>query len=186
MQYFQICMLFVLIFFFFFFSSRRRHTRYWRDWSSDVCSSDLLKSRRPSGEAPAAFGRLKILSGFGLRTTLAPRTPPGRERSNGSGGGVCCGSVRSLATSQRVAARQACRTAPRWSTIRRRRAEPQSRPRQLFLFCHEDTIQTPRPRPGLHPAGDGRPGARVLRPRARTRRGREAGGAQEERRHVVL
>src|SRR3712207_8691541 len=29
-------------FFFFFFSSRRRHTRYWRDWSSDVCSSDLL------------------------------------------------------------------------------------------------------------------------------------------------
>src|SRR5438445_11810262 len=29
-------------FFFFFFSSRRRHTRYWRDWSSDVCSSDLM------------------------------------------------------------------------------------------------------------------------------------------------
>src|SRR3712207_8914910 len=29
------------LFFFFFFSSRRRHTRYWRDWSSDVCSSDL-------------------------------------------------------------------------------------------------------------------------------------------------
>src|SRR3712207_7003563 len=27
----------------FFFSSRRRHTRYWRDWSSDVCSSDLLQ-----------------------------------------------------------------------------------------------------------------------------------------------
>src|SRR3712207_8776144 len=24
-----------------FFSSRRRHTIYWRDWSSDVCSSDL-------------------------------------------------------------------------------------------------------------------------------------------------
>src|SRR5215510_13220683 len=27
---------------FFFFSSRRRHTRWPRDWSSDVCSSDLL------------------------------------------------------------------------------------------------------------------------------------------------
>src|SRR6266403_2468622 len=27
--------------FFFFFSSRRRHTRSLRDWSSDVCSSDL-------------------------------------------------------------------------------------------------------------------------------------------------
>src|SRR5690606_40617244 len=25
-----------------FFSSRRRHTRFSRDWSSDVCSSDLL------------------------------------------------------------------------------------------------------------------------------------------------
>src|SRR5579883_3551370 len=28
--------------FFFFFSSRRRHTRFSRDWSSDVCSSDLI------------------------------------------------------------------------------------------------------------------------------------------------
>src|SRR5690606_40121217 len=26
-----------------FFSSRRRHTRFSRDWSSDVCSSDLLR-----------------------------------------------------------------------------------------------------------------------------------------------
>src|SRR5690606_39641840 len=31
----------VVGFFFFFFSSRRRHTRFSRDWSSDVCSSDL-------------------------------------------------------------------------------------------------------------------------------------------------
>src|SRR3712207_6912195 len=31
---------------FFFFSSRRRHTRYWRDWSSDVCSSDLMVNRQ--------------------------------------------------------------------------------------------------------------------------------------------
>ena len=31
------------------FSSRRRHTRYWRDWSSDVCSSDpyTLPAFRP-------------------------------------------------------------------------------------------------------------------------------------------
>src|SRR5690606_40634507 len=28
----------------FFFSSRRRHTRFSRDWSSDVCSSDLVTS----------------------------------------------------------------------------------------------------------------------------------------------
>src|SRR5690349_24540940 len=29
----------------FFFSSRRRHTRSLRDWSSDVCSSDLVEDR---------------------------------------------------------------------------------------------------------------------------------------------
>src|SRR5476651_1506331 len=28
----------------YFFSSRRRHTIYWRDWSSDVCSSDLISA----------------------------------------------------------------------------------------------------------------------------------------------
>src|SRR5690606_3542643 len=33
-----------LYIFFFFFSSRRRHTRFSRDWSSDVCSSDLRAS----------------------------------------------------------------------------------------------------------------------------------------------
>src|SRR2546422_3622705 len=38
--------LYVCAFLFFFFSSRRRHTRCSRDWSSDVCSSDLL---RPNG-----------------------------------------------------------------------------------------------------------------------------------------
>src|SRR5690606_40246750 len=30
-----------IVCFLFFFSSRRRHTRFSRDWSSDVCSSDL-------------------------------------------------------------------------------------------------------------------------------------------------
>src|SRR5699024_12108827 len=35
----------------FFFSSRRRHTRSKRDWSSDVCSSDLVMSvAREAGE----------------------------------------------------------------------------------------------------------------------------------------
>src|SRR5699024_11479731 len=33
----------------FFFSGRRRHTRSKRDWSSDVCSSDL-RSKRPGTE----------------------------------------------------------------------------------------------------------------------------------------
>src|SRR5207245_8047975 len=39
----------------FFFSSRRRHTRCYRDWSSDVCSSDLpeqpgVRCRKPRGD----------------------------------------------------------------------------------------------------------------------------------------
>src|SRR6266403_5007542 len=34
--------------FFFFFSSRRRHTRSLRDWSSDVCSSDLHREAERS------------------------------------------------------------------------------------------------------------------------------------------
>src|SRR5207253_7623022 len=33
----------------FFFSSRRRHTRWPRDWSSDVCSSDLLRYLQERG-----------------------------------------------------------------------------------------------------------------------------------------
>src|SRR5690606_40829933 len=32
----------------FFFSSRRRHTRFSRDWSSDVCSSDLDRYDLPA------------------------------------------------------------------------------------------------------------------------------------------
>src|SRR5205809_5529665 len=39
---FLLCFLFVFFYLFFFFSSRRRHTRCSRDWSSDVCSSDLF------------------------------------------------------------------------------------------------------------------------------------------------
>src|SRR3712207_6867381 len=38
-----VCNPYPLSYLFFFFSSRRRHTRYWRDWSSDVCSSDLAE-----------------------------------------------------------------------------------------------------------------------------------------------
>src|SRR2546429_6640708 len=41
---------------FFFFSSRRRHTRCSRDWSSDVCSSDLL-ARRGSVGSPRTSWR---------------------------------------------------------------------------------------------------------------------------------
>src|SRR5579885_789165 len=55
---------FVFFMWTFFFSSRRRHTRSKRDWSSDVCSSDLATSTvpamvlldgRPCGKAGAMF-----------------------------------------------------------------------------------------------------------------------------------
>src|SRR5437899_10610505 len=42
---------FLVFFFSFFFSSRSRHTRCISDWSSDVCSSDLL-SGSPRGRPP--------------------------------------------------------------------------------------------------------------------------------------
>src|SRR5688572_31913597 len=44
--------------FFFFFSSRRRHTRFDCEWSSDVCSSDLVSRRHHwPGPMPAAGER---------------------------------------------------------------------------------------------------------------------------------
>src|SRR2546429_1122442 len=50
----------------FFFSSRRRHTRCSRDWSSDVCSSDLLftpESRTGDVEAAHLAERQAFRSG---------------------------------------------------------------------------------------------------------------------------
>src|SRR5207249_8418932 len=55
----------------FFFSSRRRHTRSKRDWSSDVCSSDLngmmglalLKNYNPFG-APPSLTLIDIMKKF--------------------------------------------------------------------------------------------------------------------------
>src|SRR5207249_9452922 len=48
---------YIFLFLFFFFSSRRRHTRSKRDWSSDVCSSDLhfmaAHSDQPGERFPA-------------------------------------------------------------------------------------------------------------------------------------
>src|SRR5690606_41039047 len=40
----------------FFFSSRRRHTRFSRDWSSDVCSSDLSRRCSRRGIEPMRSG----------------------------------------------------------------------------------------------------------------------------------
>src|SRR5699024_11413382 len=50
-----------------FFSSRRRHTRSKRDWSSDVCSSDLLNGKlRFASTLPA------LAASGGIATTIDP------------------------------------------------------------------------------------------------------------------
>src|SRR5699024_11588731 len=60
-----------LYFYFFFFSSRRRHTRSKRDWSSDVCSSDLCGRRTTSG------------SRHSVRPTGVRGNPPERPAASG-------------------------------------------------------------------------------------------------------
>src|SRR2546429_5960509 len=50
-----------VVFSYFFFSSRRRHTRCSRDWSSDVCSSDLpLPVLRSQLMVTSSSGRLHL------------------------------------------------------------------------------------------------------------------------------
>src|SRR5690348_17670764 len=76
----------------FFFSSRRRHTRWTGDWSSDVCSSDLLRGGReplsrdprlsPLGNAGPCQQLLLLVDerpdgGPHPGIAAAPRAPPG-------------------------------------------------------------------------------------------------------------
>src|SRR5690606_9677947 len=74
---------------FFFFSSRRRHTRFSRDWSSDVCSSDLtkhwLKQRWPASlgacRPPGWCGKCELLASclqHPVQTWIVPGSSPGR------------------------------------------------------------------------------------------------------------
>src|SRR5207248_6140818 len=100
-------------FFFFFFSSRRRHTRSYGDWSSDVCSSDLISppplaattpsstTRRPSGRttrgrcvpngssircsSPITAFRC-ITAGLARSTTRSEERRVGKEGKWGGGG----------------------------------------------------------------------------------------------------
>src|SRR5258707_9926157 len=76
----------------FFFASRRRHTRYWRDWSSDVCSSDLsqrdqetlaLVRVRQEHEGHPQTGRQAFREGGDVVHLL--RGKPGDRRRRGIG-----------------------------------------------------------------------------------------------------
>src|SRR5438067_12324424 len=88
--YFIIFDSFLVFFFFFFFSSRRRHTRSKRDWSSDVCSSDLAAARaaRPlhrmhsHRQAAADIGRRWCRDSTGARMGRAGARTSGTSRDD--------------------------------------------------------------------------------------------------------
>src|SRR3712207_6892803 len=74
--------------FFFFFSSRRRHTRYWRDWSSDVCSSDLTGEPSPRPvPGPRAGARCEHRSALLQGPAASVRVAGGRRVLHGGQGG---------------------------------------------------------------------------------------------------
>src|SRR5207245_4352546 len=69
---------------FFFFSSRRRHTRCYRDWSSDVCSSDLKFGHRPARDQSEVYARVASRfanTGVCVEVNTAGLRKPCRERS---------------------------------------------------------------------------------------------------------
>src|SRR5437868_13042135 len=66
----------VFLCFFFFFSSRRRHTRSKRDWSSDVCSSDLAAWQYWVWVAVMVLGQAALLS---VPVAVASRRPMARR-----------------------------------------------------------------------------------------------------------
>src|SRR5256884_3478566 len=77
---------------YFFFSSRRRHTRCSRDWSSDVCSSDLAlgagdfpgreAAEKTKRERDACFGGKHGVTGDEHQTekVVANLVPPGNVK----------------------------------------------------------------------------------------------------------
>src|SRR2546430_17634007 len=77
-------------FLFFFFSSRRRHTRFDCDWSSDVCSSDLVNLGLENGSAVITVEDQGRGIPAGAREKVWQpywRLPRERESAGGGGGG---------------------------------------------------------------------------------------------------
>src|SRR3989442_2274039 len=64
----------------FFFSSRRRHTRCGRDWSSDVCSSDLLAMVPNVRSEPRTFGTIANNFATQSRMALLNRTESSQQQ----------------------------------------------------------------------------------------------------------
>src|SRR5690349_23306852 len=75
--------LYIFYFVFFFFSSRRRHTRSLRDWSSDVCSSDLTARPLPSPWAQSSTSMLRSPPEVKVRSPAPVMTIRSEERRVG-------------------------------------------------------------------------------------------------------
>src|SRR5256884_5926278 len=95
--------------FFFFFSSRRRHTRCSRDWSSDVCSSDLRCDRSVSEDRSPDSKVRKRANGL-LR--LHPVADPKRHPCSGSTWAGRMGQLGAFRSEERRVGKE-CRS--RWS-----------------------------------------------------------------------
>src|SRR5699024_2154007 len=123
--------------FFFFFSSRRRHTRSKRDWSSDVCSSDLYSDHRVSvrqdhrddllrARAPNCCSGCSTECSMSLLPCVVRVRSAGEERSVVAGKKTCgCGMSRrrlfgTAGAAATVTAASACQTeAPAPQEVRR-------------------------------------------------------------------
>src|SRR5439155_10428583 len=113
----------------FFFSSRRRHTRWPRDWSSDVCSSDLAGRRR-------AFG---VLQGLRLLHDRLRQGEGGRQEG-----------LRRRAVVRRLQAQE------RLSALVRQGREEGRRERRLALYYLKLWLPVTQPGPyGPEPGGGG-------------------------------
>src|SRR5438309_3185485 len=81
-EHIRCCFLFIFLFFvsffFFFFSSRRRHTRWNCDWSSDVCSSDLLVNAPAISPRSGSGGRIGCIEPSGSYSCIDSASPHSR------------------------------------------------------------------------------------------------------------
>src|SRR5256885_15944221 len=76
-----------------FFSSRRRHTRLQGDWSSDVCSSDLIGGS-PKGPSSGPSGWCPFFDAAGLAGRSTGRSTSGRSEERRVGKSVDLGGRR--------------------------------------------------------------------------------------------
>src|SRR2546422_11538962 len=120
----------------FFFSSRRRHTRCSRDWSSDVCSSDL-------DDSPA------IYHDDGVANRLQRS-----QRAFGANGQQCHGTRTILPEAEKKVAqdsRPEKQKAGRDTRPTRRKQLRGNRPDQFFVFLPLPPLSTPMPYTSIFP-----------------------------------